>query len=168
MRESTSIISTLKAFETGVREMSSLLDMVQTSINLALVSSDDETLRVQLSGRSMDRDDLIALERESTRYFEKEGFSVQCEGFYAPWRPEENTFTDLILQESQKIFEKSQISAIHAGLECGIIKEKNTMMQMASIGPNIAYPHSSRECVELASVTRVEQLLHHILERVNA
>ena len=163
MGESSAIIELLAGFKSGVRALNKELNIVQTSINLALIESSKEQLRVQLSGRSMDRDDLVALEKESTDYFVKEGFDVACEGFYSPWKPEKNSFSELVLDATKECFEGADYGAIHAGLECGIIKEKFPAILMASIGPNILYPHSNREKVELASVARVFSTLQNIV-----
>ena len=168
MSESCAIIALLASFESGVRELNSTLAIVQTSINLALVESSDDELRVQLSGRSMEKSALEKLEHETKLHFETIGFSVKSEGFYAPWTPAENSFSALVLEETKKLFFEASYGAIHAGLECGIIKEKAPHLLMASVGPNILYPHSNREKVELASVERVFKTVKNIVERVNA
>ncbi len=167
MGESCAIIAMLAGFESGVRALNRDLDIVETSINLALIESSEEALRVQLSGRSMDREALIALENETTSYFAKEGFDVESEGFYSPWKPEKNSFSDLVLNMTKHLFEKASYGAIHAGLECGIIKEKHPGIAMASIGPNIMHPHSNREKVELASVERVYLSLQNIVRSLD-
>jgi len=168
MERSCDIIKLLAGFESGVREINSELDIVNTSINLALIESSEETLRLQLSGRSMEKESLIALEEETIAYFERAGFKVDSEGFYAPWRPEKNAFTQLVLDESAKYFEGADYGAIHAGLECGIIKEKHPNILMASIGPTIKYPHSNREKVALDSVAKVFVTLKNIIGKLNA
>ncbi len=167
MGESCTVIEMLAGFDSGVRALNSDLGIVETSINLALIESSPDTLRVQLSGRSMAREALVALQEETCAYFEKAGFETEAEGFYAPWKPEKNGFSNLVLEETQKLFEKAEYGAIHAGLECGIIKEKYPQMLMASIGPTILYPHSNRETVELASVGRVYRSLQNILGRID-
>ncbi|MEN8146492.1 MAG: aminoacyl-histidine dipeptidase [Campylobacterota bacterium] len=163
MGESCAIIELLSGFESGVRALNSELNIVETSINLALIESSSDALRVQLSGRSMAKEALVALEKETSAYFEKEGFGVEAEGFYSPWRPEKNDFSNVVLRETEKVFENASYGAIHAGLECGIIKERYSDILMASIGPNILYPHSNREKVELASVERVFVSLQNIV-----
>ena len=168
MGKSCTIIQMLADFESGVRDLNSELNIVETSINLALIESTEETLRVQMSGRSMDRDTLVTLEKETTKYFEKDGFDVLSEGFYSPWKPEKNSFSDSVLNETKKLFENADYGAIHAGLECGIIKEKYPTILMASIGPTIMYPHSNREKVNLASVERVYSSLENIIRNLNA
>ena len=40
---------------------------------------------------------------------------------------------------------KAIYSAIHAGLECGIIGEKFPGMDMISFGPDLKHPHSPEE-----------------------
>ena len=164
---SCSIIEMLADFDSGVRALNSELDIVETSINLALIESSDDVLRVQLSGRAMAREALVALEKETSLYFEKGGFDVAIEGFYSPWKPEKNSFSDLVLDETKRLFKDAAYGAIHAGLECGIIKEKYPKILMASIGPNILYPHSNREQVELASVERVYISLQNIVRGIN-
>jgi len=168
MGESAALIEMLGRFKSGVRTLNKELDIVETSINLALIESSEERLRVQLSGRSMDREALVSLQDETCLYFENEGFHVEAEGFYAPWKPETNSFSELVLKETKELFPDAGYGAIHAGLECGIIKEKQPRLLMASIGPNILYPHSNRECVELASVERIYHSLQKIIRSVHA
>ncbi len=168
MDNSCDIIKLLASFESGVRELNSELDMVNTSINLALIESSEEALRLQLSGRSMEKEALEALQTETIAYFEDAGFELRSEGFYAPWRPEKNTFSQLVLDESSKLFDGADYGAIHAGLECGIIKEKYPNILMASIGPTIRYPHSNREKVDLDSVAKVFVTLKNIIGKLNA
>jgi dipeptidase D len=50
--------------------------------------------------------------------------------------------------------EKPQAHVVHAGLECGIIGEKFTKMDMISLGPTIENPHSPYERVKISSVAR--------------
>ena len=54
--------------------------------------------------------------------------------------------------------------AIHAGLECAILKQYAPHLDIASIGPNISNPHSSRESVEISSVQRVFSALEEIVK----
>jgi len=51
------------------------------------------------------------------------------------------------------------VAAIHAGLECGIIGEKYTGMDMISFGPTIEHPHSPEERVHVESVEKFWKFL---------
>ena len=55
------------------------------------------------------------------------------------------------------------VTAIHAGLECGIIGSKYPKLDMISFGPTICYPHSPDEKVEIASVAKFYDFLVHTL-----
>ena len=59
---------------------------------------------------------------------------------------------------------ETEFRAIHAGLECAILKQHSPHLDIASIGPNIYNPHSSRESVEIASVERVYTALKEIVK----
>jgi dipeptidase D len=65
-----------------------------------------------------------------------------------------------------RVFGSSKMTAIHAGLECGVIAKRYPTLKFASIGPTIRYPHSTREMVDLASVERTFKVLLQIIDRV--
>ncbi|HFU74241.1 MAG TPA: hypothetical protein ENK65_01660 [Helicobacteraceae bacterium] len=163
INESQKIIEMLQGFNHGVREFNDDLGMVHSSINLAMCESFEDRFEILLSARAMALDTLKALEAQTIDYFESYGAVVTSEGFYPPWKPEKNSFADAVLAHSKRYFPKSAFGAIHAGLECGILKDKAPQVEMASIGPTIKYPHSNRECVDLESVNRVYELVKAIV-----
>jgi dipeptidase D len=162
------VIALLEGFEHGVREMDEELSIVKTSINLAQIDTEEGMMTIHLSARSMEKSALQALEKETLEYFEAAGFIVRSEGFYSPWQPEKNAFAKRVLELSKAVFPDVRFGAIHAGLECGIIKEKAPDIAIASIGPNIENPHSAGERVELASIERVFETVKKIVASVQA
>ncbi len=58
------------------------------------------------------------------------------------------------------------VTAIHAGLECGIIGSNYPGLDMISFGPTICYPHSPDEKVEIASVGKFYDFLVHTLGNI--
>ena len=166
IRETEAVIEMLDGFVHGVRDRDEVLDIVETSINLAQVASRDDEVIIHLSARSMRKEALEKLEHETMKYFSSYGCKVEAEGFYTPWRPEETPFAQRVLDVTKVKFPEASFGAIHAGLECGIIKEHFPYMQMASIGPNILYPHSTREKVEIASVQAVFESVKKIVDVV--
>ncbi len=166
IRDSEALIRMLDGFVHGVRDLDETLGIVETSINLAQVESRDDGLLIHLSARSMSKESLEVLEEETMAYFSAYGCAVIAEGFYTPWRPEETPFAQKVLDVTKRVFPKATFGAIHAGLECGIIKEHFPKMEMASIGPNILYPHSTREKVEIASVQAVYESVKKIVDGV--
>ena len=57
------------------------------------------------------------------------------------------------------------VKAIHAGLECGILRGKYPGMEMASIGPSMWDVHTPDEHVSIPSVQSFWRLLTGVLER---
>ena len=62
---------------------------------------------------------------------------------------------------------EAEIKAIHAGLECGLIGEKFPGMDMSSFGPQIEFPHSPDERVQIPSVGRFWQFLTASLDALS-
>jgi len=166
IESSRSVIIMLDRFVHGVRAYDDALGIVRTSINLAQLASSKDEVVIRLSARSMETNLLEALERETTEYFSSYGCDVMSEGFYTPWSPEKTPFAQAVLEVTKKQFPDAVFGAIHAGLECGIIKKHFPQMQMASIGPNILYPHSTREKVEIASVKAVYESVRTIVDEM--
>lgn len=153
----------IHAFAQGVRSMNSELGIVQNSINLALIETDEKEMRVTLSARSMDSEELLLLVDETLTFFRAFEFTARSEGSYPAWKPEVNDFALQVQKVCQKHFEKADFMAIHAGLECAVLKSHAPHLQIASIGPTIHEPHSSRESVQIASVERVYRALEEIV-----
>ncbi|MFO0974015.1 MAG: M20/M25/M40 family metallo-hydrolase [Phycisphaerae bacterium] len=55
------------------------------------------------------------------------------------------------------------VTAIHAGLECGVIGERVGGMDMISFGPTIKMPHSPDENVSIKSVQKFWRYLRAVL-----
>jgi dipeptidase D len=93
--------------------------------------------------------------------------SQQVDG-YPGWKPDVGSG---LLKIARKVHldilgTEPETKAIHAGLECGIIKEKYPSMDMISIGPQIEFPHSPDERVGVQSVYDFYKFLGSLLERL--
>ncbi len=161
--EGKRLIGMLHAFAHGVRAYDAELGIVRDSINLAQVECDGQTMRIHLSARSMSEAGLQRLSSQSRTYFEMFGAKVRTEGYYPPWQPEATPFAQRVCDAVAQVSGNGALGAIHAGLECGIIKDRYKGLEIASIGPNIVAPHSTAERVEVASVTKVYETLRAII-----
>jgi len=153
------------AFAQGVRAVNNELNIVQSSINLALIETNEKEIKISLSARSMDSEELLVLVNETLCFFRAFDCVASSEGMYPAWKPEVNDFALKVQGICQNHFEDASFKAIHAGLECAILKQHSPHLDIASIGPNIYNPHSSRESVELASVDRVYNALKEIVRK---
>ncbi len=60
----------------------------------------------------------------------------------------------------------TEITSIHAGLECGIIGGTYPGLDMISFGPTIRYPHSPDEKVNIPSVQKFWEFLAETLQNI--
>jgi dipeptidase D len=161
------ILHFLQEVPHGVVEMSPDIDaLVQTSNNLAVVKDEGETVLVHTSSRSSVSANLERLRDHICGAMDDVGASVEREDAYPGWEP---NMDSALLARCRRVHAdlfgaEPEIKAIHAGLECGIIGERIPGMDMASIGPNIFFPHSPDEHVEIASVAKFWTFLVGVVE----
>jgi dipeptidase D len=166
--DSHRLLQLLAAAPHGVVSINEELDIPDSSLNLAIVKLGGGECRIDYSLRAMSGNVLEELAVRTETILERYGFSVRREDAYPAWRPDIDDFSRLVRRELEAEFGHSGFRAIHAGLECGILKEKYPGVKMASIGPTIEYPHSTGERAELASVERTFRALKRIIQRVES
>ena len=158
------IIDFIYNFQNGVRTKNQELNVVQTSINLAIIKTGIDEIKIELSGRSMDNEDLKNLKDETIEMLKNYNFEVTTNGKYPAWKPDINEFTSKVLEIYKEFNPKASLEAIHAGLECAIFKDKYPFIKVASIGPTINFPHSRKEQVSIKSVENVYKIVKKITE----
>lgn len=156
------IIDFIYDFSNGVRSTNKELNVVQTSINIAIIKTDLNGIEIQLSARSMDNADLNDLKFETLRALQNHNFTNSTNGKYPAWKPDINEFTSKVLEIYQEVNPKASLEAIHAGLECAIFKDKYPHLKIASIGPTIKFPHSKKEQVSIKSIENVYKIVKKI------
>jgi len=159
------IIDFLYTFANGVRGYDKEIDVVLSSINVAIVKNNIDSFEISLSARSMDNVELTNLKKETVSLLEVLGFDVNTAGKYPAWKPESSEFNNDILAIYQTFVPDSTLHAIHAGLECAIFKEKYANIQVCSIGPNIHFPHSFREKCEISSALKLYEITKEIVNK---
>ena len=159
------IIKTLNAFAQGVREWESSLGIPSVSINLGVLSQQNDILRIDCAARAMDDESLDILCDETVCFFNALGFTTKSEGRHGAWKPYIGSFAKKVQEIMQKEYEKVTFGAIHAGLECGVlIASQDKKIEAISIGPTIRYPHSLREECDLNSVGRMAKIVKEIIK----
>jgi len=142
--------------------------LTQNSTNLATIVTKDDTVEIVTSQRSTIESSKLAAARMVATVFRMAGFEVEHSGSYPGWKPEPKSDVVLKLQavHEQVFGHPAKLIAMHAGLECGVIREKYPGMQMASFGPTIVDPHSSNERVQISTVASFWKYLKTVLERL--
>ena len=155
----------------GVVKMSvEMKGLVQTSTNLARVVSDGKEIKLQCLLRSSVTSEKMALGYAIKGIFELIGGTVVLSGGYDGWKPNmESPILKAMLASYEALYGKEPaVTAIHAGLECGLIGGVYPNLDMISFGPTICYPHSPDEKVEIASVEKFYDFLLNTLKNAPA
>ena len=160
------VIEFMYAFANGVRAFDTSLNVVLTSINLAIISTQINEIKIELSARSMDNEELKRVQNETLAMLNFYGFKTHSYGKYPAWKPQINEFTNTVLDIYKQHSPKAALEAIHAGLECALFQDKYPNLKVASIGPNIHNPHSKAEKVEIQSVENLYAILLDIVKKV--
>ena len=163
------VVGVLASQHHGVLAMSpDIAGLVQTSTNLAIVSTKDDEVMIETSQRSPIESSKLAAARMVSTIFGLAGFAVAHSGGYPGWKPEP---TSDIVRKSQAVHQEilgkvPELVAMHAGLECGVIGEKYPGMQLISFGPHIVDVHSPSERIKISSVAPFWAFLTGLLERL--
>ena len=160
------IINFLYNFENGVRDFNKELNVVQDSINLALIKTNIDEIVIEFSARSMNNENLKELKEKTKEELINNNFSVETYGKYPAWSPDINDFTSKVLDIYKTFNTNASLEAIHAGLECAIFKDKFPDLKIASIGPTIKFPHSKKEFVYKKSVENVFEVVKKIANSI--
>jgi len=166
--DSESLVGLLTTAPHGVVARNEELGIPESSLNLAIVKIGGSSCRIDYSLRAMSDEELDALVARTETFLGRYAFDVKTEDRYPAWKPDINDFTRKVASIMEESFGESELKAIHAGLECGILSKKYPAIKMASIGPTIENPHSVRERVEIGSVIRTFEILQKIVTEFGA
>lgn len=154
----------------GVDRMSEDIEgLVETSTNLSKVEVAGGKASVQFLTRSSVESARDELSRKIESIYRLAGATVGHAGAYPGWKPNaKSKILDQMKSVYQELFDKQpKVSAIHAGLECGIIGGHYPGMDMISFGPTIKHPHSPDEKCHIPSVKLYWQYLVKVLETIS-
>lgn len=164
-------ITLLLCAPNGVVEMSmDVPGLVQTSLNLGRLTSDEASLRASFMIRSSINSQKNAVASRLARLAEALGGQAQLDSDYSAWpyRPE-SPLRDRVAEVFYEQYgEKPRIAALHAGLECGILSGKLPELDCISLGPDLTDIHTPRERLHIASTERTWRLLLGTLKRLDA
>lgn len=164
-------ITLLLCAPNGVVEMSmDVPGLVQTSLNLGRLTSDEASLRASFMIRSSINSQKNAVASRLARLAEALGGQAELDSDYSAWpyRPE-SPLRDRVAEVFYEQYgEKPRIAALHAGLECGILSGKLPELDCISLGPDLTDIHTPRERLHIASTERTWRLLLGTLKRLDA
>jgi len=149
------LLNLLFALPHGPLAMSrAIKDLVETSNNVATISTEPDKVVIGCSSRSSNGNALEATRNKLKAIAEMSTADVDQPEGYPGWMPNLDSPLLAIVKDTYKqvMNEEAQVQAIHAGLECGLVGEKYEGMDMISIGPQLKNPHSPEERVHVGTV----------------
>ena len=143
--------------------------LVETSTNLASVKMrPDNKIVVTTSQRSSVESRKYDIANQVEALFKLAGATVEHGEGYPGWQPNlESPIMKITSDAYEELFGiKPAIKAIHAGLECGLIKSVMQELDMVYFGPTLRGVHSPSERMHIPAVGRFWQHLRRVLEKV--
>ncbi len=169
LQSTQNLINLLMSMPHGVISMSILFkDLVQTSTNISSIKTEDKRIHIHSSHRSSVESEL---EWVCDHHVSLSGLArahIEQDDGYPGWVPDPDSSLLKIAKAAVErvLGREADVRAIHAGLECGVIKKKFEEMEAISIGPTIRGPHSPNERVHIASVQNFWEILIHTLRGI--
>lgn len=163
------LITALNLLPNGVQSMSMAIEgLVESSNNLGVI----KTFENQITLESAIRSSVGTLRQYISEQIELLaniiGASFERTSSYPAWQYKENSYIREVIKETYRELynEEINVSAIHAGLECGIFDEKFDDIDMVSLGPNMYGVHAPGEKLSISSTERTYNLLLKVLEKI--
>ena len=160
------VITALILAPCGVQSMSAdLPELVETSLNLGVITMTDHELQLRFSLRSSVTTAKEFLSDKIAHLASYLGGTTEFAGDYPAWSYNRiSPLRDICSKIYEEMYgEKPQIDIIHAGLECGILSSKIEGLDCISFGPNLYDIHSPNEHMSISSVDRVWDYLLRVL-----
>ena len=131
--------------------------LTETSSNLAVIRTEGDRVKVTCSSRSSVAPAVRGVLDQLAAVVRLAGGRTTESGGYPGWQPD---MSSALLRAARETHRKlrgqdPKVTAIHAGLECGIIGEKlGGGVDMLSYGPELQGVHAPGEKVNIPSVAR--------------
>lgn len=166
----SNLIDFLVMCPNGVQNMSEdIKGLVQTSLNVAVIETFKNNISIITSIRSSIKSLKYEVFNKLSVIAERAGASIEKVSEYPEWEYDPNSNIRKLCEKVYKdMFHKeAEISAIHAGLECGLFKETMKDTDVISFGPYIFNAHTPTEHLSISSAERMYKFLVELLKEIN-
>lgn len=161
-------LSLLLSLPNGVQAMSGDIEgLVETSLNLGVLSTLDDGIRLRYAVRSSVGTAKDWLTEKLRLITEFHGGTMTLQGIYPAWeyRRDSKLREDMVRIYEEMFGTAPKVEAIHAGLECGILASKIADLDCVSMGPDMIGIHTTEEKAKISSVERMWNYILEILRR---
>lgn len=153
----------------GVYTMSAgMAGLVESSNNLGVLEQNGDTIKLTNAIRSSVKSKKEELNEVMALICETVNGRNTLVADYPEWPYKvDSKIRDLMKATYAELYQKElHVEAIHAGLECGFLKEKVGDIDMISLGPNMHDVHTPFERLSIGSTARTYQFLLEVLKRI--
>jgi dipeptidase D len=168
--DSSKIIQLIALFPHGAQSynLAQPADLVDLSVNLANLRLTEGELFLESSYRFFNDGQSIPLQQSVLALAQLFDLEVNPAVGYPGWQPD---FSSPLLAQAAALHKTMfgtdpAVKAIHAGLECGILKSKKPDVDILSFGPSIRGAHSPTERVLIETVPPFWQFLTKLLAQM--
>lgn len=164
--QSRSVLDAVYMTPHGIQTMSSEIPgLVETSTNMAVLRLEEDRFIIITSQRSSIMSARDAMIDKNLATLSCCGAELAVVNEYPSWRPDPDSPFARLCAASYQHFTgmEPNVTAIHAGLECGVLNSKAPDMLSISFGPTITGAHSTEERVQVASLDRIYGFLRHLI-----
>ncbi|MFT8349531.1 aminoacyl-histidine dipeptidase [Clostridium saccharoperbutylacetonicum] len=163
------IINLSYLYPNGIITMSADIEgLVESSTNLGVVITKEDTIEYHSAVRSSVaslKQELIEKNKSLTEIFEG---TFSTHGGYPEWEYKADSRIREVCKEVYKRMygKEAEVVAIHAGLECGLLKERLGDLDMISFGPDIFDIHTPDEHLSISSAHRCYEYVLEVLKEI--
>lgn len=165
------VVNLLYLYPNGVNTISSEIEgLTESSTNLGVVTTNKQDVEYD----SLVRSSVFSLREEIVERIkcltEMVGGEFEISSAYPEWPYKiDSKIREISKDVYLRLFGKeAEIVAIHAGVECGLFKEKLGDLDMISFGPDIIDIHTPNEHMSISSIERCYEYLLEILKEIKA
>lgn len=163
------IINLLVLMPQGIQTMSmDIKGLVQSSTNLGVVTTSEDEVTFESAVRSSVKTLKYSIVKEIEAISKLVGAVMELEAEYPAWEYKENSYIrNIFINVYKNMYGKDpKITAIHAGLECGILTDILGELDMISFGPNMFDVHTPDEKLSISSTDRMYNYLLEVLKSI--
>ncbi|MCL2203454.1 MAG: aminoacyl-histidine dipeptidase [Defluviitaleaceae bacterium] len=164
---SDKLIASLLLLPNGVQSMSQEMPgVVAASCNLGVLETQKDAVRISCFPRGATQNHLSRMEQQiralASRTEARTRF-IQRSPAWA-FNPDSELLKTVVACYEKQNGEKPTVTALHVGLECGILAEKLPGLDVVSLGPDTFDLHTPDERLSISSTQRVWTFLLRLLE----
>ena len=161
------VLDLLNAIPSGVLAVNpGLHEPIQTSTSLTTATTRDGVLTLGSMTRSSNAAALDGVLETMHALARLGGAEIEVRRSYPPWEPDlDSTLLGTAKQTQRRLFGSDPtLVVVHGGLECAVLGQRLTGVQMLSIGPEMTGLHAPGEKVRISSTQRFYRLLGALLD----